>query len=135
MHTKLTKFSAQRQQAATKIRSILLVSTHHTPGASTAAAKNSHISAQLLEQLQSIETQWVNTVNELASMPRLESILVKQSLRNIAVEVKEVTSQSEQEVTELDLDAVQRLCKHCEVCTIMYTVHCTLLIVAIFVFS
>ena len=107
---KLAKFSAQRQQAASKIRSILLVSTP------TSTVQNSHISAQLLEQLQSIETQWVNTVNELAAMPRLESILIKQSLRNIAVEVKEISLQSEQEVMELELEALQKLCKHCEVC-------------------
>lgn len=123
MHLKLIKYSVQREQAAAKIRNILLASTHQSTGTVTAfpSAHSSHISTQLLNQLQSIETQWVNTVNELASMSQLEPILIKQMLRNIARELKEVTPPCKQEVIELELEKVQTSCEHYRVCdTIQY---------------
>ena len=115
MHLKLTKYSVQRQQAATKIRNILLHSTHQKSPSPPSSTSNSQICAHLLEQLQSIETQWVNTANELASMSQLEPILIKQMLRNIARELKDLTPSCEYEVTELTLDSVQKSCELYEV--------------------
>ena len=113
MHLRLTKYSVQRQQAATKIRTILLASTHQT--STSSSTSKSHICRHLLDQLQSIETQWVNTANELASMSQIEPILIKQMLRNIARELKVLTPSSECEVTELTLESVQKSCELYEV--------------------
>lgn len=114
---KLAKYSVQREQAANKIRNILLLSTHQSSTSSTSSfsshsstsSAQSQICIQLLEQLQSIETQWVNTVNDLSSMNRQEPILIKQMLKNTAKEVKKLAASVDSKTEEeLDLETVRK---------------------------
>ena len=88
MHLKLARYSSQRQEAASKIRNLLLASTCSPSPSQSPSQSPPDVSLQLLEQLRHIETQWVNAIHDLMNMDQLEPILVKQMLHNIAKELK-----------------------------------------------
>lgn len=114
MHYKLAEQSSLRQEAATKIRSLLLSSTRD----SSPSTISSEFSLQLLDQLRNIETQWVNTIHDLMNANQLEPILIKQTIQNIAKELKSLeTAFPELEYEGIDLQTIKRTCDLCKVAT------------------
>jgi hypothetical protein len=111
MHLQLASQSSTRQNAAVKIRDLLLASTASTSPDTPA----SESSLQLLEQLRNIETQWINAVHDLTNMQQLEPILIKQMLQNIAKELKTMEPIfSELDCDNNDLEVIKNKLKLCE---------------------
>lgn len=109
MHLTLAQQSSLRQDAAAKIRSLLLSSTRHASSASESDLR-------LLEQLKNIETQWVNAVHDLMNMGQLEPILIKHMLQNIGKSLKILEPMfNELECDEIDLDCLKEKRALCEV--------------------
>ena len=116
----MARFSAKRQQASSKIRNLLLVSTASSPKSSPSPShtpRRPHASSlMLLEQLRGIEMQWVNVINELANMGKLEPLLFKRMLRNIAQELKTMEGFSvEVQYQGMDLEILVKKAKLCKV--------------------
>ena len=90
MHLKMARFSDKRKQAAAKIRELVLYSTqrHESLPTDLSHTQPPPHTIKLLEQLKSVETQWVNVAHSLMNMQQLEPILLKTMVTNIAKEVK-----------------------------------------------
>lgn len=109
MHLRLAGHSECRKEAALRIRALLLHSQQ-----SNSPPPSSYI--KLLESLRSIEMQWVNVINDLLNMPRLEPVLYKQMLQNVARELKSLeTLYGELESKGVNLEFTKRLQEQCEV--------------------
>ena len=108
MHLRLAQQSSLRHDAATKIRNLLLSSTH------TSSASESDL--RMLEQLKDIEMQWVNAVHDLMNMNQLEPILIKQMLQNIGKNLKTVEPLfSQLDCDGIDVEYIKERKTHCEV--------------------
>ncbi len=91
MHIKLAGLSDKRKNSAAKIRDLILHSTqpsHDNQPTDLSNTQPPPSTFKLLEQLKSIETQWVNVTHSLMNMHQLEPILLKNMITNIAKEVK-----------------------------------------------
>ena len=128
MHIKLAQLSDKRKNAAAKIRDLILYSTqshdNHQPTdlSHTLPPPNTF---KLLEQLKSIETQWVNVTHSLMNMHQLEPILLKNMITNIAKEVKGL--QQVYPAVECDclkLDELSRRSNLCEVSLQQFQCYC-----------
>ena len=118
MHIKLAHQSNRRKNTASKIRDLVLHSTHKQGDqpADLSHARPSPDTFKLLEQLRSIETQWVNVTHSLMNMHQLEPILLKNMLTNIAKEVKGLEQVYPAiECDNLKLDEITRRFHLCEV--------------------
>lgn len=121
MHLKLAQYSTQRQEAASKIRNLLLASTCNPLPSQSPSQSPPDVGLQLLEQLRHIETQWVNAIHDLMNIHQLEPILVKQMLHNIAKELKSF----EAVFPELTCNGInlENLIKKRELCDVRMTSH------------
>ncbi len=121
MHIQLAQHSNRRKNAATKIRDIVLHSTqrHDNQPADLSNSQPPPHAIKLLEQLRSIETQWVNVTHSLMNMHQLEPILLKTMITNIAKEVKGLEQVFPAvECQGLKLDEITKQSCLCEVSTI-----------------
>lgn len=119
MHHKLAQQSFTRQEAASRIRGIILSSTSPPPSSSSSlspTSPSSDYSLKLLDQLNSIETQWVNVIHDLMNMSKLEPALIKQMIQNIAKELKQLEAAfPELEYGGIDLETIKRTQELCQV--------------------
>ena len=126
MHHKLAQQSSLRQEAATKIRDIILsTTTAASPSSSSSSSPTpSEYSLKLLDQLKSIETQWVNAINDLMNMRQLEPVLIKQMIQNIAKELKVLEAAfPELEYGGIDLETIKKTQGLCQVCDCVTHIH------------
>ena len=119
MHDKLARHSNRRKSTASKIRDLVLHSTQrhdHQPADLSHSQPPPH-TFKLLEQLRSIETQWVNVSHSLLNVHQLEPILLKTMITNIAKEVKGLEQVYPAiECNGLKLDDITKQFNLCEVC-------------------